>query len=81
VNELVILINSNTTQRLKLCLDDFTGPHLTNFALATRVSETSQAHPAGPFEAELNAAKLAPGLYTCRLTVDGQPLTRHLSIE
>ena len=127
VNELVILINSNTTQGLKLYLDDFTGPHLTNFALATRLSETttaalaapypnpasgvvrlpislqkaavvslsvydnlgrqvaavltSQARPAGTFEAELNAAKLAPGLYTCRLTVDGQPLTRNLSIE
>jgi len=40
-----------------------------------------QAHPAGTFEAELNAAKLAPGLYTCRLTVDGQPLTQQLSVE
>lgn len=41
----------------------------------------NQAHAAGSFEAELNSARLAPGLYTCRLTVDGQPLTRPLSIE
>jgi hypothetical protein len=41
----------------------------------------SQARPAGTFEAELNTAKLAPGLYTCRLTVDGQPLTQQLSVE
>lgn len=41
----------------------------------------NQTRPAGSFEAELNAAKLAPGLYTCRLTVDGQPLTRQLSVE
>ena len=41
----------------------------------------NQTHPAGSFEAELNAARLAPGLYTCRLTVDGQPLTRQLSVE
>ena len=127
VNELVLLINSNTTQGLKLYLDDFTGPHLTNFVTATRLSETStaalgvpfpnpasgvvrlpislqkaavvslalydtmgrqvaavlasQEHPAGTFEAELNTAKLASGLYTCRLLVDGQPLTRQLSIE
>jgi hypothetical protein len=128
VNELVILINSNTTQGLKLYLDDFTGPRLTNYTpTATRTSLdgvatfagaypnpargvvhlpislqkaavvslavydglgrqvatvlTSQERPAGTFEAELNAAKLAPGLYTCRLTVDGQPLTRQLSIE
>ena len=127
VNELVILINSNTTRGLKLYLDDFTGPHLTNFVTATRLSETStatlsapypnpanglvrlpislaksavvslsvydalgrqvatvfdgQLHAAGTFEAELNSAKLAPGFYTCRLTVDGQLLTRQLSIE
>lgn len=41
----------------------------------------SQARPAGAFEAELNAAQLAPGLYTCRLTVDGAALTRPLSVE
>jgi hypothetical protein len=41
----------------------------------------NQAHAAGSFEAELNATRLAPGLYTCRLTVDGQPLTRQLSVE
>ncbi len=40
-----------------------------------------QLHAAGTFEAELNSAKLTPGLYTCRLTVDGQPLTRQLSVE
>ena len=41
----------------------------------------NQLHAAGTFEAELNSAKLAAGLYTCRLTVDGQPLTRQLSVE
>ena len=41
----------------------------------------NEQRPAGIFEAELNAFRLAPGLYTCRLTVDGQPLTRQLSIE
>jgi hypothetical protein len=41
----------------------------------------NQPRAAGVFEAELNSAKLAAGLYTCRLTVDGQPLTRQLSIE
>ncbi|MDB5236311.1 MAG: hypothetical protein JWR44_3304, partial [Hymenobacter sp.] len=30
---------------------------------------------------EFNAATLAPGLYTCRLTVDGAALTRPLSVE
>jgi len=42
---------------------------------------TSQERPAGSFEAELSTSRLAPGLYTCRLTVDGQPLTRQLSIK
>jgi hypothetical protein len=40
-----------------------------------------ETRPAGQFTAELNAAKLAPGLYTCRLTVDGVALTRPLSVE
>ncbi|MBF9239096.1 T9SS type A sorting domain-containing protein [Hymenobacter sp. BT683] len=40
-----------------------------------------QTRPAGQFTAELNAAQLAPGLYTCRLTVDGVALTRPLSVE
>ena len=40
-----------------------------------------ESRPAGQFTAELNAAKLAPGLYTCRLTVDGMALTRPLSVE
>jgi uncharacterized UPF0146 family protein len=128
VNELVVLINSNTTQGLKLYLDDFTGPHLTNYTpTAARASLdgvaafagaypnpargvvrlpislqkaavvslavydnlgrqvaavlANQERPASTFEAELNTAKLAPGLYTCRLLVDGQPLTRQLTIE
>jgi hypothetical protein len=128
VNELVILINSNTTQGLKLYLDDFTGPRLVGYTpTAARTSETStaalgapypnpasgvvrlpislqkaavvslsvhdnlgrqvaaplasQERPAGTFQAELNTSRLAPGLYTCRLIVDGQPLTRQLSIE
>ncbi|WP_035557408.1 T9SS type A sorting domain-containing protein [Hymenobacter sp. IS2118] len=40
-----------------------------------------QTRPAGQFTAELNAARLASGLYTCRLTVDGVALTRPLSVE
>ena len=39
------------------------------------------ARTAGSFTAELNATNLAPGLYTCRLTVDGVALTRALSVE
>ena len=51
--------------------------------LGRRVAQvlTNQARPAGQFTAELNAARLAPGLYTCRLTVDGVALTRPLSVE
>ena len=51
--------------------------------LGRRVAQVldQQARPAGAFTAELNAAKLAPGLYTCRLTVDGVVLTRPLSVE
>lgn len=40
-----------------------------------------QRQPAGQFAAELNAARFAPGLYTCRLTVDGVALTRQLSVQ
>jgi hypothetical protein len=40
-----------------------------------------ESRPAGQFTGELNAAKLAPGLYTCRLTVDGVALSRPLSVE
>ncbi|WP_375418938.1 T9SS type A sorting domain-containing protein [uncultured Hymenobacter sp.] len=40
-----------------------------------------QRQPAGQFSAELNAARLAPGLYTCRLLVDGVALTRQLSVQ
>ena len=40
-----------------------------------------EARPAGQYTAELNAAKLAPGLYTCRLVVDGVALSRPLSVE
>ena len=51
--------------------------------LGRRVAQVldNQARPAGQFTAELNAARLAPGLYTCRLTVDGVALTRPLSVE
>ncbi|MCI1190092.1 T9SS type A sorting domain-containing protein [Hymenobacter sp. DH14] len=51
--------------------------------LGRRVAELlhNEPRPAGPHTAELNAAKLAPGLYTCRLTVDGVALSRPLSVE
>ena len=42
---------------------------------------SNEACPAGSYTAELNAARLAPGLYTCRLTVDGVALSRPLSVE
>ncbi len=41
----------------------------------------NEARPAGQFTAELNAAHLAPGLYTCRLMVDGVALSRPLSVR
>ena len=41
----------------------------------------NEQRAAGQYSAELNAAKLAPGLYTCRLTVDGVALSRPLSVE
>ena len=51
--------------------------------LGRRVTEllSNEQRPAGPHTAELNAAPLAPGLYTCRLTVDGVALSRPLSVE
>ena len=51
--------------------------------LGRRVAQvlSNEARPAGQYTAELNAAKLAPGLYTCRLSVDGVALTRPLSVE
>jgi hypothetical protein len=42
---------------------------------------SSQRQPAGQFVADLNTSRLAPGLYTCRLTVDGVALTRQLSVQ
>lgn len=41
----------------------------------------SQARPAGDYSADFSTASLAPGLYTCRLVVDGQALTRQLSVQ
>ncbi|GAB3875362.1 hypothetical protein GCM10028824_30560 [Hymenobacter segetis] len=51
--------------------------------LGRRVAQLidGETRAAGQFTAELNAAKLAPGLYTCRLTVDGVALSRPLSVE
>lgn len=51
--------------------------------LGRRVAQVldQQRQPAGQFSAELNATRLAPGLYTCRLTVDGVALTRQLSVQ
>lgn len=40
-----------------------------------------QRRPAGQFQAEYNVSRLAPGLYTCRLLVNGVPLTRQLSVQ
>ena len=41
----------------------------------------NESRPAGEFTAELNAARLTPGLYTLRLTVDGVALARSLSVH
>jgi hypothetical protein len=51
--------------------------------LGRRVADLlrNETRPAGSHTAELNAAQLAPGLYTCRLTVDGVALSRALSVE
>lgn len=128
VNEIVLLISSNTYAKRKVYIDDFYGPSLVGYVpTATRTVQTTTAafapaypnptsgltqlpfslqkqsvvslavfdnlgrrvaqvidgetRAAGQFTAELNAAKLAPGLYTCRLTVDGVALTRSLSVE
>ncbi len=47
---------------------------------ATAVFE-NQARPAGEYSADFSTAGLAPGLYTCRLVVNGQALTRQLSVQ
>ena len=41
----------------------------------------NQAQPAGEQRADFSTAGLAPGLYTCRLVVDGAVLTRQLSVQ
>ncbi len=128
LNEIVLLVASNTFARRRVYLDDWTGPSLVGYVpTATRPVQTAaatfapaypnptsgrtqlpfsltkpavvslavfdnvgrrvaqlidgEARPAGPGGAELDAARLAPGLYTCRLTVDGQFLTQQLSVE
>ena len=127
LNEIVLLVAPNTTDRRKIYIDDFFGPSLVGFVSATRTVQTSTAafapaypnptsgrtqlpfslqkqsvvslavfdnlgrrvaevfsneiRPAGAHTASLDAAALAPGLYTCRLTVDGTALTRPLSVE
>ena len=127
LNEIVLLVAPNTTNRRRVYLDDWTGPSLVGFVSATRTVQTAsaafapaypnptsgltqlpfslqkpavvsltvfdnlgrravevlsnEARAAGSYTAELNAAKLAPGLYTCRLTVDGVALSRPLSVE
>ena len=51
--------------------------------LGRRVTQVLEAQQltAGAHNAGLNAARLAPGLYTCRLVVDGVALSRQLSVE
>ena len=51
--------------------------------LGHRVAQVvgSEQRPAGSHTAELNAARLAPGFYTCRLVVNGVALSRPLSVE
>ncbi|WP_223648839.1 T9SS type A sorting domain-containing protein [Hymenobacter psoromatis] len=41
----------------------------------------NQARPAGEFSADFSTASLAPGLYICRLVVDGAVLSRQLSVQ
>jgi len=41
----------------------------------------NQARPAGDYSADFSTASLAPGLYTCRLVVDGAVLSRQLSVQ
>jgi hypothetical protein len=52
-------------------------------AMGRRVQEvlSAQQRPAGKFTADVNTAALAPGLYTCRLVVNGVVLTRPLSVQ
>jgi|GEM_PF-1813651 len=52
-------------------------------AMGRRVQDVlgSQLRPAGQFTADVNTATLAPGLYTCRLVVNGVVLTRPLSVQ
>lgn len=52
-------------------------------AMGRRVASVldNQAKPAGDYTADLRTSSLAPGLYTCRLVVDGVALTRALSVE
>ena len=51
--------------------------------LGRRVAQVldQQRQPAGEFSAKLNTAGLAPGLYTCRLLVNGAALTRQLLVQ
>ena len=51
--------------------------------LGRRVTQVldNQTRPTGAHTAEFNAATLAPGLYTLRLTVDGVALSRTLSVQ
>ncbi|MGI4741546.1 MAG: T9SS type A sorting domain-containing protein [Janthinobacterium lividum] len=41
----------------------------------------NQARAAGEYSADFSTAGLAPGLYTCRLVVNGQALSRQLSVQ
>ena len=51
--------------------------------LGRRVAQVldTQRQPAGQFAPSLDAARLAPGLYMCRLVVDGVALSRQLSVQ
>jgi hypothetical protein len=42
---------------------------------------TNQTRPAGQHTLDVNTAPLAPGLYTCRLVVNGVVMTRPLSVQ
>ncbi len=41
----------------------------------------NQARPAGDYSTDFSTTSLAPGLYTCRLVVDGAVLSRQLSVQ
>jgi hypothetical protein len=47
---------------------------------AAFISE-NQARPAGDYSADFSTTSLVPGLYTCRLVVDGAVLSRQLSVQ